>query len=152
MKLTEHFTLDELTKTQVRHLLGLNRLEGAKHVERLTEVCTKLLEPIRLHYSLPVVVNSGYRCKELNEAIGGSPFSQHCQGEAADFDVMTMNTEEGRKEVMHWIWKESGILFRQLILEYGCIHISLPHGDGKDFQVFELDMGTWEKKWWSTPV
>ena len=44
----------------------------------------KVLQPLRDAYQKPMKVNSGYRCKELNEIVGGVPSSQHVKGEAAD--------------------------------------------------------------------
>lgn len=44
----------------------------------------KVLQPLRDVYQKPMTVNSGYRCKELNEIVGGVPSSQHVKGEAAD--------------------------------------------------------------------
>lgn len=44
----------------------------------------KVLQPLRDVYQKPMRVNSGYRCKELNEIVGGVPSSQHRLGEAAD--------------------------------------------------------------------
>lgn len=44
----------------------------------------KVLQPLRDKYGKPMKVNSGYRCKELNEIVGGVPSSQHRLGEAAD--------------------------------------------------------------------
>ena len=44
----------------------------------------KVLQPLRDIYQKPMKVNSGYRCKELNEIVGGVPSSQHVKGEAAD--------------------------------------------------------------------
>ena len=43
-----------------------------------------MLEPVRARYGAPIKVTSGYRCKQLNAAIGGAANSQHCLGQAVD--------------------------------------------------------------------
>ena len=47
----------------------------------------KILQPVRDHYGIPFSVSSGYRCPELSIQIGSSKKSQHCKGQAADFEV-----------------------------------------------------------------
>jgi hypothetical protein len=50
----------------------------------LTQLCRTLLQPIRDHYRHAVFVNSGYRCRQLNAAVGGVSRSRHMSGRAAD--------------------------------------------------------------------
>lgn len=51
-----------------------------------------ILCQIREHYGKPVIINSGYRCKEHNAKIGGAPQSRHVAGDAADFTVKDIKT------------------------------------------------------------
>lgn len=111
--LTEHFTFLELTKTDKPEFQELNRRKALCYTGSLTELCRTVLEPIRLHYGKPVVVHSGFRCYELNKAVGGSATSQHMIGEAVDFHVEGVTLEE----TFNWLWKEPGIPFGQLIDE-----------------------------------
>jgi len=84
MQLSPNFSLAEMTKTQVR---GVNNKPTAAQTKRLVLVCENILESVRKHYRKPVVVNSGYRCLEVNRAIGSKDTSQHVQAQAVDFEV-----------------------------------------------------------------
>lgn len=126
MKLSKNFTFEELTTTQVRELFEINREEAKAYTHSLTRVAQELLEPIRALFKKPITVNSGFRGKTLNERIGGSKTSQHCLGEAVDFVVAGWDTDEKLLEAAKKIYKELPELkFGQLLVEYGCLHISL---------------------------
>lgn len=124
--LAPNFTFEEMTRTNHRSLLERNRREALPSMEALTATAL-MLQKIRNHFGAPVIVNSGFRCEKLNQAIGGSVTSQHMKGEAADFRVLGIDLQE----VFDWICQDSGILFGQLILEGivanqpSWIHISL---------------------------
>lgn len=114
-KLSPHFSFFEMTQTTHRKYLDKNR-EVFKDTLKLAKgaaLCSMALEPIREHFASPVIINSGYRCKELNTAIGGSKTSQHLEFEAADFYVVGHKLED----VFEWIHTDSGIRFGQVILE-----------------------------------
>lgn len=108
MRLTEHFTLAELTATRT----GLPNVPGDVEASKLVRVA-EMLEVIRAHFGRPIAVHSGYRSPKVNAAIGGSKTSQHMRAEAADFHVDGVPLVE----VFDWIRKESGIAFGQLLLE-----------------------------------
>lgn len=126
MRLATNFTYEEMTRTNHRSLLEQNQSEAKNHCEALFAI-TALLQKIRNHFKAPVMVHSGFRCPDLNTAVGGSSTSQHMKGEAADFHVVGVD----HQEVFDWICQDSGILFGQLILEGivanqpSWIHISL---------------------------
>ena len=84
-RLTEHFGFFELTRTDKAEYQELNRRKAVCCVPQLKLVCVTALEKVRTHYGRPVIVHSGYRCFELNKAVGGSANSQHMLGQAADF-------------------------------------------------------------------
>jgi zinc D-Ala-D-Ala carboxypeptidase len=86
MKLTEHFTLEEMQRSETAARLGLiNRIPESLmlNVRRVALA----LETIRAHYDKPIHVTSCYRSPEVNAAVGGSKTSSHCNGEAVDFTV-----------------------------------------------------------------
>ena len=112
-KLTEHFGFFELTRTSKAEYQELNRRKALCYTGQLRSLCAGLLEPVRAHYGKPVIIHSGYRCYELNKAVGGSASSQHMLGQAADFHIESLNIDE----VFLWLWKESGLKFGQLIDE-----------------------------------
>ena len=88
LRLSPHFTLAEMTKTSVK-TAGGNKPNG-KQVENLRRVC-RWLERLRQRWNEtygngddPVIINSGYRCPEVNKAVGGWRESNHLTGCAAD--------------------------------------------------------------------
>ena len=98
MRLSANFTLDELTNTNKSdELRAINRetaLNGQETLKNLTALAQKILQPIRDFYKQPVVISSGYRCKALNVAVGGSQTSQHSYGEAADIQVEGISVDK----------------------------------------------------------
>ena len=90
MKLSENFTLDELTKSQEAIRLGIPNEPNEEQILNLKILCEKILQPIRDFYGMPVSVSSGFRSPELCKAIGSSSTSQHTRGEAADFEIFSI--------------------------------------------------------------
>ena len=84
MKLSNNFTLEEMTKSATANKLGISNIPDVEGIKKLKELCTKILQPIRDKYGHPIIVTSGYRCKKVNEAVGGAKNSQHMFAEAAD--------------------------------------------------------------------
>ena len=87
MQLSEHFNLKEFTKSETAIRKRIDNTPNAEHAKNLQNVCEKILEPVRKHFGKPVRINSGYRGPALNAAVGGSSKSQHCNGEAIDFEI-----------------------------------------------------------------
>tara|TARA_R100001530_G_C4221571_1_gene130107 strand:+ start:126 stop:587 length:462 start_codon:yes stop_codon:yes gene_type:complete len=112
MKLTENFSLLELTKSQTAERKGIDNTPGPEHQENLQSLCTHVLQPIRDHFGQVVSISSGYRSPELCTAIGSKITSQHAKGEAADFEIFGVSN----KELADWI--HYNINYDQLILEY----------------------------------
>lgn len=84
MKLSEHFSLEEMTRSetaQIRHIIN-NPSELA--IDNLTILCQRVLEPTRKIVGKPLIINSGYRSERLNSAVGGVKSSYHLTGKAAD--------------------------------------------------------------------
>lgn len=121
MKLSTHFSLSEFTTSQTAARYGLDNTPNATETENLRQLCENILEPIRVHFEVPVLISSGYRGPQVNAKVGGSSNSQHCKGEAADFTVAHYTVTE----IFNWIAFTSGLEFDQIIHEYGkWIHIS----------------------------
>lgn len=125
MKLSKNFSLAELTKSQAALRLGLDNSPTPLVVQSLEQLCINVLQPVRDYFG-PVIISSGYRSERLNGAIGGSNTSQHCFGQAADFEC----PGNSNYDVAAWISKN--LPFDQLILEFytagnpssGWIHVS----------------------------
>jgi zinc D-Ala-D-Ala carboxypeptidase len=83
MKLSQHFTLAELTASNKATQLGLDNTPPQELMPRLVRTA-EMLEKIRSTLNVPVTVTSGYRGPELNRAVGGVATSDHTQGHAAD--------------------------------------------------------------------
>ena len=93
-----YFTIEELTYSQTAVKRGI-RNETTPEVEKnLTALVCVVLDPAREKWGKPILVTSGYRCPELNKAVGGVPTSQHLKGEAADIVTGSRreNAELGR--------------------------------------------------------
>ena len=112
MQLSEHFNLKEFTKSETAIRKRIDNTPNAEHAQNLKNVCEKILEPVRRHFGKPVRINSGYRGPALNAAVGGSSKSQHCNGEAVDFEIDGLPNPDLAK------WVAENCEFDQIILEF----------------------------------
>ncbi|MBQ2396201.1 MAG: peptidase M15 [Bacteroidales bacterium] len=122
----KYFTIQELCKSKTATDLGIDNIPKKSHEANMKLLIENLLDPIREMWGNKIYVNSGYRCKELNDAVGGVETSSHIYGQAADISVRSVS---GNKELFEMI-KNSDLKWTQLISEKttnkGCkwIHIS----------------------------
>lgn len=84
-----YFTLKEMTKSQIAKLYHIDNTPTEEVTGNLKKVMY-ILDMVRVHMGKPIFVNSGYRCRKLNEMVGGVQKSMHTKGLAADF-----RTEKG---------------------------------------------------------
>lgn len=118
MQLSEHLTLNEVTKSSTASRLGISNQPTSEHLANLKLVAENIFEPIRRHFGKPILVSSGYRSKALNDATpGSSATSQHCSGEALDLDQDGAGTGVTNKMVFEYI--KNNLNFDQLIWEFG---------------------------------
>lgn len=87
MKLTEHFSLSEFSRSAVAQAHGIDNTVPAEYIPTLQQLCNTILEPLRKFAGQPVIISSGYRCCALNIKAGGVYASQHTLGEAADISL-----------------------------------------------------------------
>ena len=129
MKLSDHFTLEELTYSATADRLGIDNNPSEQERKNLKALCLKVLEPLRDRFRQPIRISSGYRCKELNKVVSGVSTSQHLKGEAADINI---GLAGNRKlfELAEKMIKAGQLNVGQLINEknYSWVHISLPDG------------------------
>ena len=133
MKLSENFSLVELTKSQTAERKGIDNTPSTEHQENLKRLCESVLQPVRDHFSRVVSVSSGYRSEELCLAIGSKTTSQHARGEAADFEIFGISN----KELANYV--HFNLNYDQLILEYwkeedpnsGWVHCSFSEGNNR---------------------
>lgn len=129
-KLAPNFSLYELTRTDRKGFVQLNREGGIRKLYALV-LLANLLQKLRDHLGFPLVIHSGFRCEELNNAVGGSKTSQHRKAEAVDFSPVYLNPEtrevegnfQDRAFMRHCFLdcvqflKANGIMFGQFIFE-----------------------------------
>ena len=75
-KITDNFTLEEFTRSETAEQMGIKNVPGNREKLAIVNLCAKLLQPLRDIYGKPIRINSGYRCPELNKAVGGVETSQ----------------------------------------------------------------------------
>jgi uncharacterized protein YcbK (DUF882 family) len=120
MNLSEHFTLDELTHTDHRELDNTPNEQELANLKRLAE----FLETVKgVLGGKPIMVNSAFRSKMVNDAVGSKDTSQHRVGCAADLRVPGMTPDEVVKAVI-----ASSVGYDQVIREFDrWTHISIPN-------------------------
>jgi hypothetical protein len=129
MKLTNNFTLEELTKSETALRQGIDNTPTVEVVENLKVLAEKVLQPVRDHFGRGVKVNSGFRCLAVNAAVGGvqgAKPSDHTRGMAADIEIPGLPNAD----LAQWI--EANLEYKQLILEFytqgipdsGWVHVS----------------------------
>jgi zinc D-Ala-D-Ala carboxypeptidase len=120
MQLSEHFSLDELTHSDLAVRKGISNDPTPDVISNLTRLAG-LLEQVRKYLNKPILINSGYRCPELNQAVGGQKSSQHLLGCAADIRISGMTPDEIVKAII-----QTDIQFDQMIREFDSwVHISV---------------------------
>lgn len=131
----KHFTLGELTRSATADARGIRNVCSPDEAENLKALVDNVLDPLRDWYGKPVYVNSGYRCPQLNRAVGGAADSQHLKGEAAD---ITAGSPAENRRLFSYIRKN--LPFDQLIDEsrYAWIHVSYRRDGGNRRQVLAL--------------
>ena len=134
MQLSQHFNLKEFTKSETATRKRIDNTPNLEHANNLKMVCENILEPVRKHFGKPVRINSGYRGPALNKAVGGSAKSQHCNGEAVDFEIDGLPNPDLAK------WVAENCDFDQIILEFydpkegpnsGWVHASYSKGKNR---------------------
>lgn len=126
MKLSDHFTLLELTDSITATRLKIDNVPSEEIVNNLRELCVNVLEPVRLKMGV-IHVSSGYRCKKLNDAVGSNDRSQHPKGFAADIQ----GKESSNEAIFNYI--VNNLDFDQVINEnnFQWVHVSYRKGKNR---------------------
>lgn len=123
MQLSKNFYLSEFIRSQTAERFRLDNTPNQTIINNLKELTNNVLQPIRDNFNLPVVVSSGYRSLSVNNAVGGSTRSQHILGQAADFEIPSIDN------FVLASWIEKNLNYDQLILEFytggnsGWVHV-----------------------------
>lgn len=146
INLSKHFKLSEFTKSSTASARNIDNTPSEEVIANLRNLCVKLLEPMRQHFNVPIVISSGYRCPALNKSVGGVANSQHMKGEAADLHIPFIKTANGSfiqdmQTARKWIEYLLDQRFDQLILEHDktghyWIHVSLKRDDSRNRQTY----------------
>jgi hypothetical protein len=122
MNISPNFTLEELTASEVAQRKGLDNTPNATEVANLVRTA-ELLEQVRALLNKPILVNSAFRSKPVNDSVGSKDTSQHRIGCAADIRVPGMTPKQVVQACI-----DGGIPFDQIIEEFGSwTHISVPN-------------------------
>jgi hypothetical protein len=120
MNLSENFTLDELTHTDHREFDNVPNESEMANLKRLAAFLETVKSAIG---GKPIIVNSAFRSKQVNDAVGSSDRSQHRLGCAADIRVPQMKPDEVVKAII-----AAGLPFDQVIREFDrWTHVSIPN-------------------------
>lgn len=129
MKISEHITLAEATKSQLAERKGIDNTPTPEHLENMKHIASNIFEPLRVFFGKPIAVTSFYRSAKVNKAIGGASTSQHLTGEAMDIDGDVFG---GVANISIFTWIKNNCIFDQLIAEFiesngtgGWVHVSL---------------------------
>jgi hypothetical protein len=123
MKMSEHFTYDELTFTDHREFNNTPNEEEMANLYRLAEFLEKVREVLG---GREIYINSAFRSEAVNQAVGSKNSSQHRHGCAADIRVKDMTPHEVVTAIIN-----SDLDYDQCIREFGrWTHVSIPNQDG----------------------
>ena len=113
--ISEHISEKEAVKSITALRLGIDNTPDADSLNNMKIIAEKVFEPLRKWVGGPIKINSFFRSSALNQAIGGSSRSQHCQGRALDVD--DIYGHKTNKEMFDWI--KENLDFDQLTYEFG---------------------------------
>ena len=114
-KISKHISYKEGVYSTTAKRLGIDNTPNAYALQNMELLAEKIFEPLRKYVNGPIAINSFYRSPELNQAIGGSSKSQHCEGRAIDID--DTYGYMSNKEMYEYI--KNNLDFDQIIWEFG---------------------------------
>lgn len=144
MRLTDNFTTQEVTRSDTAQRLGIDNSLSIEMLDNAYCFAKAVLQPLREKIGLPFLISSWYRCKALNEAVGGTRNSAHLKAQAVDFVIGGLSARQTYEIVLETL-KTLHIPFDQLIFESFTkdghttewVHLSWER-EGNRFENFEL--------------
>ena len=136
MRLSENFTLEEFTRSQIAERNGIPNIPNEEQLENLKRTAEGL-ELVRAKLdNLPIYISSGFRCEAVNDILGSKRTSQHIRGEAADIYCNRFGSAVDVFEVLI----QSSIPFDQCILEFNSwVHISFSENPRRKYFVIDKE-------------
>ena len=123
MNLSPNFTLEELTRSEAAARNGWDNTPNEAEIENLKRLAALLQDVKAAVGGKPVIINSGFRSKPVNDAVGSKDSSQHRLACAADLRVPGMTPRQVVEACI-----EAKVPFDQIILEFDAwTHISVPN-------------------------
>ena len=136
----KYFSIAELIRSETAAAQRIDNMPPAEVVANLTALIDEVLDRVRERWGRPIRVNSGYRSKAVNDAVGSKDTSQHRTGEAAD--ITTGSPTENAKlfALIKGMRAAGEIDFDQLIDEKGFswVHISHKRNGGNRGQILKI--------------
>lgn len=111
----KYFSLYEFVRSEKATEKGIDNTPPKEAEANIEALVDKVLDPLREAWGAPITVTSGYRCPELNKAVGGSRTSDHMNGCAADLRV----GDRAANRRLFDLVRQLGLPFDQLIFEHG---------------------------------
>ncbi len=130
----EYFTFTEFERSVTADRYAIDNRLPDDLKRNVAALVDNVLDPLRKAWGKPITVTSGYRCLELNKAVGGSRTSQHLKGEAAD--ISTGNSLDNRR--LFDLIITLGLPFDQLIDENNFAWIHVSHSNKNRRQTLKL--------------
>lgn len=118
----KYFTIEELCKSDIANKRKIKNIPNSEIIDNLEQLIINVLDPLREEYGNPIMINSGYRCSELNKAVGGAKNSHHLTGCAADITV----GNPSKNKILFELIQKLDLPFDQLIDEkkFSWVHVS----------------------------
>lgn len=126
VQLSPSFRLSEMVRSKTARAKNIPNVPSPAIIENLRGLAAAM-EPVKAAFGNKLSINSGYRCPELNKAIGGSPTSAHCGGYAIDFVIAGLDATA----IMEWLLANYALPWDQAIDEPGWFHLGYRSPDGK---------------------
>lgn len=141
MRRHKNFELCEFVESETAEKKGIDNTPTFDAVLALDELVSKILQPLREAWGKPLIISSGYRCEELNKAVGGVANSAHLYGNAADVQVASSKDFDEFVEFAEKWLRENKVKFDQSIRESSkeahWWHIGLRNSKGEQRKQFK---------------
>lgn len=130
----KYFTIEELCASDTAKLKKINNEPNKEIINNLTLLIENILDPLREAYKNPIIINSGYRCPQLNKLVGGAKTSQHMTGLAAD---ITIGNKNQNKKLFELAIKMD-LPYDQIIDESNFSWVHISYSDNPRKQILHL--------------
>jgi len=136
IEISKYVSYNEVVRSNTALRKNIDNSPNAEQIERIIILCKKVFDPLREWVGGPVKINSVFRSKKLNDAIGGSKSSQHMANKGAAVDIDDVYKHKTNLEMFYYI--KENLQFDQLIAEFPengeprWIHVSYNEGNNRN--------------------